>query len=575
MYILPRINYVSIIMKKLNFALFALVFLSLIAVNVAANATSVPSTAQSERLSDRLSGRNEPQLKASDEILIKGEDSAAPVEGASEINLTLNEVKVEGNTVFVNGEIEALYADMVGKTITLTDVYVLRDQITKLYREEGYVLSRAILPPQKISEGSVTFRIIEGYLNNITIEGDIQGDKDIIDAYVAKIKAASSPLNSADLERYLLLMNDLHGVTANGVLKPAQNASGAADLAIIIGHNFIDGLIGIDNSGTKFIGEYLVQGQVNVNSALGMYEQISFRTIQDLEFEEIQFYELNYRQPLGNEGTVLELTYGMTDTEPGSTLTSLAIEGDTQIAQIEVTHPFLRSRRENFTGRAQFTFKETETDSLGLNLFKDRTRVLTVGGTYDLADNHGGVNLVDAAVHQGLNIFDATNNSMPKSRGNANAEFTKFTIEASRLQHIDGNLYFLVEGKGQYALDALLVGEEFGIGGDFGRGYDFSELTGDHGAAAKAELQYGIDVDTELVSDVQLYTFYDFGTIWQEDKIAGAQSRQSLASAGVGTRFNMIEDVSGYMQLTQPITRNVATEGDKDPRFHFGLNYLF
>jgi len=156
------------------------------------------------------------------------------------------------------------------------------------------------------------------------------------------------------------------------------------------------------------------------------------------------------------------------------------------------------------------------------------------------------------------------------SRRNGKYNFSKVNLEYSRLQYlsfITPGLNILGSVIGQYAFSQLLSDEEFGVGGDeFGRVYDPSELTGDHGLAGKLELQWGQNTafeDFEALTGYQLYVFYDLGAVWQIDSRAKAltSSRQSLASVGMGVRFNLWDNVSGLVEVATPLTRDVAARG--------------
>src|SRR3989338_8243642 len=74
------------------------------------------------------------------------------------------------------------------------------------YRNNGYIISRAILPPQKIQNGVVKIQIIEGYLDEVNVSGDPKWAKCILKAYGKQI-AACRPLQLKRMEHYLLIAN--------------------------------------------------------------------------------------------------------------------------------------------------------------------------------------------------------------------------------------------------------------------------------------------------------------------------------------------------------------------------------
>ena len=556
-----------------KFILSALATTGLVMFSASAEANILGGTTSQPSAIEKRFDSNSKSRKVN-EIVIKDEREQDDVEGADEIKLDLKAVEIEGSSVIDDSELEAIYAPYVGKEVSLADIYQIRDLITKKYREEGYVLSRAILPPQRIKTGNVKYEVIEGRLNNVSVQGEIEGDRAIIDGYINKIKT-DGPLNSANLERYLLLIDDLYGVTAKGTLLPADGASGAADLVISLTHKDVSGVAVFDNSGTRFVGENLLSGEVGVNSALGQFERISFRGVADTNFEDVKFGDITYQQAIGEEGTEIRVNAGLSSTSPGSTLSAQRIHGVSKVVEAEIIHPYIRSRRENLTFHGGLTVRNVDSDANSALIFKDQTRVLTLGATYDLADEFGGVNVFDFTVSHGIDGLGASDDSDTTSRLNGSASFTKFNLEASREQSLGGSFSLLLAGEAQLSTSALFVGEEFSIGGSFGRGYDFSEFTGDSGAAGKIELQYGLDIDAEFLNSYQLYTFYDLATVWQHSTITGGDDRSSLSSVGVGTRVSIVDDVSGYVQLSKPLTADVASEGDNDPRIHFGLNYVF
>ncbi len=561
-------------MKK-NLAITLSLLTSLFA--TASYAVDVPASAESGRLTDRFSG-DRLKSQVTNEVLIQDENQPA-VAGAELVKFKLNSIRIEGNKVFSAGELQSLYANKLGTEVSLAELYAIRDEITKKYREAGYIISRAVIPAQNFDKkgADVVIKIIEGFVNNVSVQGNTRGNRSIINSMVAKIKQKGA-LNSADLERYLLLINDLPGEKATAVLRPSASAVGGTDVIITLEHSLLDGIATLDNSGSKTVGPNLFSTEVNLNSGLGLSEEIRGRVITDaFHGEDLRFGEIAYKQPIGSEGTKLKFGYARTATNPHGSISSLGIRGDTLIKDVELTHPLIRSRKENLNTRVGFAAKDTDTSALTVNLYNDSVRVATLGGTYDFADTLGGVSLLDLSVSQGVDAFGASDSTNTLSRSNADATFTRYNFEASRTQKVVDNVTLLVAGAGQYANQAVLASEEFGFGGrEFGRGYDFSEITGDSGIAGKVELQYGLDTQLEYLTDIQPYAFYDVGQTWQKEAaVTGEDDSATAASAGAGVRFNMLKDFSGYAEASKPLTKNVTNQGDDDVRFNFGISYLF
>ena len=154
--------------------------------------------------------------------------------------------------------------------------------------------------------------------------------------------------------------------------------------------------------------------------------------------------------------------------------------------------------------------------------------------------------------------------------------FTKFSGEALRLQQLAPSWVLLGAMSWQYSFEKLLASEEFGVGGSqFGRAFDSSEITGDHGIAFKLELQKTFQINKAYINEIQAYTFFDHGTVWNRLKTSTGSNKQDLNSIGLGFRFDLANHLSGYLELDKPLNRDVAAQGNKDTRMFFSLSANF
>lgn len=491
------------------------------------------------------------------------------------IRLVLKQIDVKGNTLYSDEEMRALYADKIGKDISLSEVQAIANAITVKYRTDGYVLSQAVLPAQKIDDGRVTIQVVEGFVQNVVVEGETAKRK-LVEQYANHIRT-EGPLNIKTLERYLLLANDLPGVSARAVLRPSTTTTGAADVIVTVEEDKFEGSFSVDNRGTDFLGPVQFTTVLTGNNLAGIYDGTTFRNVLTSDPSELQFYDVRHEEQIGTDGTKFLGIASYSHSEPGSTLDQFDVKGESLAFSLGGSHPFIRSRNENLTVRSNIDYRNTTTDFAGFELSDDKIRALRVGVEYDRADAWNGVNLISFEVGQGLPIFGATDAGINRSRTDGVDDFTKFNIDLSRLHTINDAWSVLASATGQYSLDPLLSAEEFSLGGaNFGQAYDPSELTGDHGAAARIELRYGDITSFDYFNSYQLYTYYDIGAVWQKTSAVNTTSnRQSLSDAGVGVRFNITNYVSADTQLAVPLTRDVATNGNDSPNVFFRLTARF
>ncbi|MFQ5450338.1 MAG: ShlB/FhaC/HecB family hemolysin secretion/activation protein [Nitrospinaceae bacterium] len=488
------------------------------------------------------------------------------------IKFKLKKLVIQGSTVYPKNRFRHLYRNFIGKQVNLEHIYRIAHAVTRKYRNDGYILSQAVVPPQKIDEGIVRLRIIEGFVDKVRVQGQVRGPKRLLNAYRKRL-LRSRPLHARDLERYLLLIDDLPGVSVKSVLTPSEDRKGASHLTLILQNKAYDAHVGVDNRGTKFNGPYQFFGGAGENSLLGFYERFGIQGVVTSNPDELLFFNAFYDLPVSAEGTRLLFSGSISRSQPGSSLEVFNVEGDSHTFSIVGTHPFIRSRGENLRGHLGYTHRNTQTDILGTLDSEDRLRVIDLGMTYDFADRFRGVNLASFRISQGLNFFDATETgSLNLSRSQGRSDFTKVSGEFLRLQQLAPAWMLLGSAVWQYSFDKLLASEEFGVGGSvYGRAFDASEITGDQGVAFKLELQRAFQIKKKFLKSLQAYTFFDFGSVWNRVPTFTGARQQDLTSAGAGVRFNLTDAISGYVEIDKPLNRDVSSQGNRDARVFFSL----
>lgn len=195
------------------------------------------------------------------EVQRKPEEQKAPP-GAEQVFVVLKDVVVEGATAYGLDELEAVYKDVLGQRIPLARVFAIADQIQEKYRSDGYLLTRVIVPPQSVEGGIFRLRVVEGFINKVHVEGDIGPVKKRVEAYLSKV-LDKRPLREQDLERYLLLSNDIPGLQAYGVLRAAIGEAGASELVVQVERQRYEGHVLVNNRGSKFTGPERVAVGIN------------------------------------------------------------------------------------------------------------------------------------------------------------------------------------------------------------------------------------------------------------------------------------------------------------------------
>lgn len=501
---------------------------------------------------------------------------------AARTAFTLNQLIIKGANVYGNAQIENMFRSYVGTRITLADLYQMADRITLKYRNDGYILSKAIIPAQSINNGVVTIQVIEGFVGEVNIQGNPGRARVLLEAYGDKIKQYR-PLNIRTLERYTLLANDIPGLKVSAVLSPARIPTdviapseftpGTAAVTFVVEEHTASGYLGLDNRGTRFLGPNEITAGGNVNSLIRSGDSTGVQVLVTPNFTDLEYIRLYHQTPLGNNGLELNLSASYSQSQPGASLQDLNLKGRSLTLLAGLSYPMIRERTQTLLVGGDFDISHTRTDQDGNQLYDDRINSLRLNANYERADGFHGINQVGGQFSQGISGLGASgNNSNDLSRPQGKSDYTKFNATASRLQALPYNFSLLAAMQGQYALTSLLSAEEFGFGGaQFGQGYDPAEIAGDHGVAGKVELRYDTQPSLRGLHDVQYFTFYDIGKIWNRDTFGGLTPSASAASAGVGLRAGFTHFLSGSLTFAKPLTADVAAEGNRKPRLFFSV----
>ena len=492
----------------------------------------------------------------------------------------VNHIKLTGVTVYSAEQLRPLYAALEGRDVTLQQINSAAAQITHRYRQDGYLLVKTVIPVQRINNGLLELHVTEGRINNTNIQGDTNR---ATERYAENIRN-DVPLTATELERNILLMNDLPGNEARATLSPSSEKAGS-DLLINNKLKRWDGFLGLDNRDSRHYGSWQGYGGLNLNNPLDIGDRLSFRYGHSFESNYMAFYEGQYEAPINRYGTTMSILYQHNDGYPDTySFLNANSHGDNIIARLN--HPWMRSRMENINSSVAFTWyngtSEYFNDPDNAPSSDDRIRALRVGTSWDFVDSHGGSNLVKAELSQGLHVMGASHEGRNNpSREGGNTNFTKLQLDLQRLQNLDPitqglAIYMAMSAQTAFG-EALLTPEQFGVGGSqFGRGYDASEISGDNGIAGKLELQYSkLHVINEYPIPVQYYSFWDVGKVWNNEP--RYTDSESLASLGGGVRINPYKDLHITGEVAFPLTRSVASEeayGYNGNKARFFLNVL-
>ncbi len=491
--------------------------------------------------------------------------------------LTLKDIRLIGVTAYSRAQLIDLFKDDLGKTITFERFYAIARAIQQRYRQDGYILSFAYIPPQTVEDGIFTITVVEGFVESVRI-GDVDGTlKDTLADALAPI-TASRPLNVRTLERYLLLANDLAGVKVTAVLRPSKITRGATVLVAKVRRTPVSGGATIDNRSSDFTGPWGSSVSASANSLFGTGERLGLTLSEAGWLKEKQAISGVYQQPIGTEGLRIDTGVSQTETEPGSTLAEFNVETSTLEITSDISYPVIRSRAQTLSIGGGFTFRNSEVDLLGQPFNEDRLRLLRANVNYSNGSVLGGSTRIVLGATQSLQVLNATDpRSDSTSRADADMDFAKLNLDVIYARPLFAGITAQISVTAQYATRPTPASEEFSLGGDgFGRAYNSGELSGEDGVGFSAEVSRSLGIKSAYLRYLNGYGFYDIGKVWDRASASSLGPADSLASAGVGLRAGLPYGLTLRLEYDHPLTREPSHQnGEKNGRIFFFASWAY
>ncbi|MBL8646718.1 MAG: ShlB/FhaC/HecB family hemolysin secretion/activation protein [Sphingosinicella sp.] len=472
-------------------------------------------------------------------------------EAAAETRFTFRTLVIDGASAIPEAELRALWRAKPGDESPVSAIFEFADAVTRTYSARGYLLSFALVPEQALSEGTVRIQVIEGRVSAIRVKrnGTVREIRSVADAAgepLAVRTAArileSRPLKAEDLERALLLMNDLPGLAATSQLAPSPDTPGTSLLTIDLSHRAARADASYTNMMSGVLGRDMLGGGLRFSGDSG---EVRMRGWASPDGDRYRSFTGEATKWLGPNGLRIDGRASFSWSRPiGELLEAIRYRGETLNVDLGMTIPIRRSRANNIGLTIAGHVIDSDSTVLGTAFTRDRIRTGTVDLDLDWADAGGGINLVRAGAIKGFSGLGATADDDPlRTRMNGSASFLNFTLYAQRYQPVaqvaGGDFGLVAKGSGQWAAtDALLSAAECSYGGaGFGRSYDSGTVSADHCVMGGLEARWRRAVGKVGVG---AHAFVDGGIGWQKGHLdTGEARRHSASSAGGGLSFQL------------------------------------
>ena len=489
------------------------------------------------------------------------ESSATTCAEAQADCFVLTGVMVDGVTAYRMSDIAPLYSHDLTREVTRADLVRIAQAITDKYRTDGYFLSRAVVPPQAGPRGLVRLRVYEGYLSDLQVAGD---GASTVRSRLAPL-VGRTPLRLAELDRALSLATDSPGVQLSSRIEPDLDDPARHHLVIKVSLDRFAGSYQLDNRGADYAGPLQAYLRAGLNSAIRPGDQLSAAvlTVPD-QLKELIYGEVAYFAPLAGDLS-LRAAVSASTAQVSETFRNSAYGTDSSQLSLRLSDPLVRSRTHSLWAAIAFDARHVVESTTRSGGYSDNLRVLRAAVTDDRGHAGASTDLF-AQVSVGLGGLGASPVGPGRSRSGAGGDFWKVNLHASHYRDLGPKAGLYLSADGQWTPDPLLLSEQFAVGGaPYGRAYNYSEITGDRGLAALAELRVGWDPKRRPLTFFQTYAFLDVARTWNVKPWSGPGS-SSVASTGAGLRLSFGDRLTLRVEAAKPLNRAPFETGNRSWR---------
>lgn len=476
--------------------------------------------------------------------------------------ITIERFEFAGNTIYPSDVLNNLVGGYLRRPISLIELYEAADKVTEYYVQHGYTLASAVVPAQKVTEGTVRLEVIEGHIGSVRYEGLWRYHaKDLNDI----LQTTEGTLYRAhDFERNLRLVDGLPGLDVRARLQPGSDY-GSSDIVVLAQETLLTGSLFFDNAGSQSIGTLRGGAQLTINNPSGASDALSLIGLRS-EGGLLRYGSGSYSLPTGLGGARIGFTHSVAKFDLAGAFS--AVSGINRTTRAELTVPFTDDRTIRSTLTVALDDTRANTDFTGITFNKTAVTALEVGGSLNRTGADRSVTLLAIVLSSNFTDYNATTDtaSLP----------LKIDLDLQQLTPLPYRLQLLSRTQLVYGTAPTPDTRKFSIGGPASvRGYAPSEARGDWGYLAQLTLRRPFVLGPTVLTP---RVFYDGGVVRQHqaDRFPpGSQPMDvSLTSFGIGGDLSY-HQATLSLDYAIPTIDTPVSDGKEDGRLYGAFSLVF
>ena len=451
------------------------------------------------------------------------QDKSKPIEDLKS-SIFVNEIQFTGKIKkFKIAKLQSLLKDFLNKKLTFSEINEAVDLIQEFYLVNDFFLAKVTLPEQEVIDGIIYININEGQLDTkdpyIIKTDNLRLYKDVLSDYLEN--ALSTGITKNGLERALLNINDLPGISAVSTIQPGVEQGSSKIVINVVEDDLVTGNITLDNHGNRYTAKQRSTIKIDVNNPSKIGDKLTItKTFND--DQKFDFSQFDYEVPVGQSGLKAFALASRLEFEIGKELKTNPVSlGNADTYEVGLKYPIQRTNNQSVFLKTSFERKEIYNETTGV-LTNDKTvEKAKIGFDFEgrnifQNDSISGISVSGIFGELDLSKVNSDYTNDQSSTGaKTHGDFSKALFDIYHIHRFTDKINFKYYGSLQYASKNLDSSEKMSLGGVSGvRAYPSGEASGDEGYKFSFEVQYDLsrpDMDFDLIGTL----FYDYGKIRQ------------------------------------------------------------